>query len=91
MTRSHLILLGAAALLSVACRTKTNGPAPAPAYVPEEDETIEVVVEDATGTILGIKVNEVGDYYIINPSNEEMIPMEGHSIKKISPDQEGIN
>lgn len=88
MTRKTLIMLAAVALLAAACRAKTNAPAPAPAYVPEEDETIEVVVEDATGTILGIKVNEVGDYYIINPSDEEMIPMEGHSIRKISPGQE---
>lgn len=45
------------------------------------EEMIEVVVDDATGEILGIKANEVGDYYIINPQNEVMINKEGHSTK----------
>jgi len=43
-----------------------------------EEPTI-VIVDDATGEVLGVKVNEVGDYFIINPGNEEIIPMQGHS------------
>lgn len=46
-----------------------------------QKEVVEVIVDNATGDILGIKVNEVGDYYLINPGNEVMIPKEGHSVK----------
>lgn len=53
---------------------------------PEASESeIELVIDDATCEVLGVKVNEVGGYYIINPMNEEMIPVEGHSIRKITP------
>jgi len=47
------------------------------------DLTVEVVVDDSTGEILGIKANEVGDFYLINPGDEQMIPKEGHSVKSV--------
>lgn len=46
-----------------------------------QEKIVEVIVDNATGEFLGIKVNEVGDYYIINPGDEELIPKEGHSVK----------
>lgn len=45
-------------------------------------ETIEYVVVDSTGRVLGEKANEVGDYYIISPYSE-IVPKEGHSIISI--------
>lgn len=44
---------------------------------------VEVVVVDSTGQILGIKANQVGDYYLINPGNEQMVPIQGHSLKMV--------
>lgn len=55
-------------------------PQPEPASA---DETMQVVVDDETGEILGEMVNMVGDYYIINPGDEDFIPKAGHSIKEV--------
>ena len=45
--------------------------------------TVDLVVDDETGEILGEMVNQVGDYYIINPGDEIFIPIAGHSIKTV--------
>lgn len=46
-------------------------------------ESSYLVIDNTTGEALGIMVNEVGDFYIINPGNEEIIPKEGHSLQPI--------
>ena len=51
--------------------------------VESRPDPVVAVKDDATGEILGVMVNEVGDYYIINPGDEEFIPKEGHSIVEL--------
>lgn len=51
--------------------------------VKEQTEPTFVIIDDATGEVLGVMVNEVGDYYVMNPGDEVIVPKNGHSIKEV--------